>query len=95
MAGATAPLPLDSPDPSVKLYPPNLTNSPYGIKLWSDDALATAIRTGYDRDGLQLCPQMKHDSAMTDYEVFSIVLYLRSLPPKDTQVPGSSCPPLK
>jgi mono/diheme cytochrome c family protein len=79
----------------VELYPPNLTNHDNGIRLWTDDQLATAIRTGYDRDGMQLCPQMKHDSTMTDYEVFSIVLYLRSLPPQPTKVPRSVCPPLK
>jgi hypothetical protein len=93
MGGAATP--MGSTAQGVELYPPNLTNHENGIKNWTDDQLATAIRAGYDRDGLQLCPQMKHDSTMTDYEVFSIVLYLRSLPPQPTKVPRSVCPPLK
>jgi hypothetical protein len=93
MGGSTTA--MGSTAQGVELYPKNLTNHENGIKLWTDDQLAAAIRTGFDRDGLQLCPQMKHDSTMTDYEVFSIVLYLRSLPPQTTQVPRSVCPPLK
>lgn len=93
MSGSATPIPQQ--DTRLELYPPNLTNSGLGIKDWTDDQLAAAIRHGYDRDGLQLCPQMKHDSNMTDYEAFSIVLYLRSLPAKETKVPRSVCPPLK
>lgn len=105
MAGSTEAL-LDKNDPRVKLYPPNLTpdietglgdpNDPdLGKRGHTDESLATAIRSGFDRDNLQLCPQMKHDANMTDYEVYSIIKYLRSLPPVKNKVPRSVCPPLK
>ena len=94
MAGATAPLP-QQPE-GVELYPPNLTNDKdTGVGNWSDDQLATAIRTGLDHEGLNLCPQMKHFADMSDYEVYSIVKYLRSLPVVVNKIPRSVCPPLK
>ena len=80
----------------VELFPPNLTNDQAtGIGSWTDDQLALAIRTGVDNESQQLCPQMKHFADMTDYEVFSIVKYLRSIPPVSQKVPRSVCPPLK
>jgi cytochrome c len=87
--------PLGDQSRGIELYPPNLTNDDTGIGKWSDDQLANAIRLGYDRHGLVLCPQMKHESTMSDYEAFSIVKYLRSLPPKQNLVKRSVCPPLK
>ncbi len=93
LSGATAPL----ADQGVEneLYPPNLTPDETGIKTWTDDQLAAAIRTGMDKSGLELCRQMRHDTSMTDFEAFSLVLYLRSLPPVSKKVPRSVCPPLK
>ncbi len=96
--GATDPLPSINNTPvaeDVKLYPPNLTSDNTGVGEWTDDQLATAIRTGLDRKSQQLCPQMKHDSSMSDFEVYSIVAYLRSLPPVKRTVPQSICPPFK
>jgi hypothetical protein len=83
-------------DPEIELYPPNLTPDPEtGIGSWTDDQLANAIRTGLDVEGLNLCPQMTHFAEMSDFEVYSIVMYLRSLPPVRNDVPRSVCPPLK
>ena len=108
MAGAVAPLPLAgiTTDTRVELYPPNLTSDPdTGIgdgtstdpnkKSYTDDLLARAIRFGVDNDDLELCPQMKHFADMTDFEVYSIVKYLRSIPPVKQRVLRSVCPPLK
>ena len=108
MAGAVAPLPLAgiTTDTRVELYPPNLTSDPdTGIgdgtstdpnkKSYTDDLLARAIRFGIDNDDLELCPQMKHFADMTDFEVYSIVKYLRSIPPVKQRVLRSVCPPLK
>lgn len=95
MSGQTSPLPYAA-DPTVELYPPNLTpDIATGIGSWTDEQLATAIREGQDETGLELCPQMNHFSTMTDYEVNSIVAYLRSLPPVSQKVLRSVCPPLK
>ncbi|OJY21088.1 MAG: hypothetical protein BGO98_14030 [Myxococcales bacterium 68-20] len=79
----------------VELYPPNLTPDDTGIGKWTDDALALAIRTGIDEESQALCPQMKHFSQMTDFEVYSIVKYLRDIPKVKKQVPRSVCPPTK
>lgn len=108
MAGAVAALPLAgiTTDTRVELYPPNLTPDPTtGIgdamnldpakKGYTDDLLARAIRSGIDNDDLELCPEMKHFADMTDFEVYSIVKYLRALPPVNQKVLRSVCPPLK
>lgn len=80
----------------VFLYPPNLTSDDAtGVGKWSDDALAVAIRTGMDNESQALCPQMQHFSTMSDFEVYSIVLYLRSLPKVQKNIPRSICPPTK
>jgi hypothetical protein len=104
MAGRTTPLPApDTPlGEKVELYPPNLTSDPATGHAppekggrWTDDALAIAIRNGVDVDSQQLCPQMTHFADMSDFEVYSIVKYLRSIPPVNQKVLRSVCPPLK
>jgi len=108
MAGAVAPLPLTgiTTDTRVELYPPNLTPDPEtgigngvstdpNVKSYTDDLLARAIRNGIDNDDLELCPEMKHFADMTDFEVYSIVKYLRALPPVKQKILRSVCPPLK
>jgi hypothetical protein len=103
MSGTTTMLPNIPNTPLgevVELYPPNLTSDPTGVApppagKWTDDALALAIRQGIDADSQKLCPQMNHFSQMSDFEVYSIVMYLRSLPPVSKKVPRSVCPPEK
>jgi hypothetical protein len=106
MAGATKPIQGVTTDTRVELYPPNLTpdietglgdptNPDPAKRGYTDDLLARAIRNGLDKDDLELCPQMKHFADMTDFEVFSIVKYLRSLPPVKQKILRSVCPPLK
>jgi hypothetical protein len=110
MSGASAKITADLmgnafPD-TVELYPPNLTPDPTGlgptktstdpsVPGFTDDLLARAIRKGIDENDLELCPQMKHFSDMTDFEVYSIVKYLRALPPVNKKILRSVCPPLK
>lgn len=79
----------------VELYPPNLTDDETGIGTWSDDTLAVAIRSGIDEESQALCPQMTHYSQMSDFEVYSIVKYLRDIPKVKKVVPRSVCPPTK
>jgi hypothetical protein len=93
LAGQTSP--LAGQVEGVELYPPNLTPDKTGIGDWTDDQLATAIRSGFDRHSLALCPQMKHDATMSDFEVYSIVKYLRTVTPVKNVIPRSVCPPLK
>jgi hypothetical protein len=95
MAGATTMIPYPQ-DARVELYPPNLTNDKAtGIGNWTDDQLANGMRLGVDNNGLELCPEMQHFSTMNDYEAYSIVKYLRSIPPVSQKVLRSVCPPLK
>jgi hypothetical protein len=95
MSGAATPIPYPQ-DPTVELYPPNLTpDMATGTGSWTDDQLIMAIRNGQDNQGLELCPEMNHFSMMSDFEVNSIVLYLRSIPPVNKNVLRSVCPPLK
>lgn len=105
LAGKTTPLPgipATPLDEVVELFPPNLTSDPEtGVGPpekgghWTDDALALAIRAGVDEESQSLCPQMTHFSTMTDFEVYSIVKYLRDIPPVKKAIPRSVCPPTK
>lgn len=102
MSGQTSPL-TGKPSYSktalgddVELYPPNLTaDNDTGVGSWADDALALAIRNGVDKDSQALCPQMTHFADMSDFEVYSIVDYLRSIPKVNKKIPRSVCPPTK
>ncbi|HKS95753.1 MAG TPA: c-type cytochrome [Terriglobia bacterium] len=62
---------------------PNLTPDPEtGSGTWSDDALARAIREGIGHDGRALFPMMpyQHFRALSDEDLASVVVYIRSLP---------------
>src|SRR5579862_2545406 len=67
-----------------KVYAPNITPDPEtGMGNWSDDQLARAIREGVSHDGRALFPFMPYPDFrnMSDEDIASIVVYLRSLPP--------------
>ncbi|MGA7513746.1 MAG: c-type cytochrome [Candidatus Sulfotelmatobacter sp.] len=69
---------------------PNLTPEPAtGAGSWSDDQLARAIREGIGHDGRTLFPLMpyEHFRGMSDEDVASVVVYLRSLPPVQNLLP--------
>lgn len=61
----------------------NITPDPEtGVGQWTDDELARAIREGVDREGHTLFPMMpySHYRGMSDEDLASVVVYLRSLP---------------
>lgn len=69
---------------------PNLTPDPEtGAGRWTDDQLARAIREGIGHDGRALFPIMPyiHYRNMSDEDLASIVVYLRSLPAVRNQLP--------
>ena len=69
---------------------PNITPEPTtGAGSWSDDQLARAIREGIGHDGRTLFPLMpyEHFRNMSDEDVASVVVYLRSLPPVQNLLP--------
>jgi mono/diheme cytochrome c family protein len=62
----------------------NLTPDPEtGAGNWTDDQLARAIREGIGHDGRALFPMMPYSffRKMSDEDLASVIVYLRSLPP--------------
>lgn len=77
------------------LVAPNITpDKETGAGNWSDDALARAIREGIGHDGRTLFPIMPypHYREMSDEDVASIIVYLRSVPPVRSQLPVTKIP---
>lgn len=73
-----------------RIVAPNLTPDPEtGAGEWTDDQLARAIREGIGHDGRALFPIMPytHYREMSDEDVASVVVYLRSLPAVRHELP--------
>jgi mono/diheme cytochrome c family protein len=72
------------------VFAPNLTpNIEAGAGNWTDDQFARAIREGIGHDGRALFPMMpyQHLRGMSDEDLASIIVYIRSVPPVRNQVP--------
>jgi mono/diheme cytochrome c family protein len=70
---------------------PNLTPDPEtGAAHWSDDQIARAIREGVKHDGSTLFPMMPYDAyrSLSDEDLASIVVYLRSVTPVHNPLPS-------
>ena len=83
---------FNMPDLPGRVVASNLTPDPEtGAGTWTDDQLARAIREGIGHDGRALFPMMPYESfrKMSDEDVASIVVYLRSLPPVHSQLPNT------
>jgi Cytochrome c len=83
------------PDGASFVTAPNLTpDRETGVGDWSDDALARAIREGIGHDGRALFPIMPYESYrhMSDEDVASIVVYLRTVKPVHNPLPKSAVP---
>ncbi len=75
-----------------RVVAPNLSSDPEtGAGSWTDDQLARAIREGIGHDGRALFPLMPYQRyrSMSDEDVASIIVYLRSLPPVRRQMPAT------
>lgn len=73
-----------------KIYSPNITpDAETGAGSWSDDQLARAIREGVSHDGRALFPFMPYLDfrSMSDEDLASVVVYLRSLLPVHKRQP--------
>jgi|SRR5450755_2977770 mono/diheme cytochrome c family protein len=80
---------------NFRLVAPNITSDPEtGIGKWSDDAIARAIREGIAVDGSALFPVMpyEHFRRLSDEDLASIVVLLRSLPPTHSDLPPAKIP---
>ncbi len=73
-----------------KVYPPNITpDKETGAGNWTDDQLARAIREGIGNDGRALFPFMPFENYrhLSDEDLASVIVYLRSLPPVRREIP--------
>jgi hypothetical protein len=73
-----------------RIVAPNLTPDPEtGAGKWTDDELARAIREGIGHDGRALFPMMPYPRfrEMSDEDLASVIVYLRSLPPVRHELP--------
>ena len=75
---------------------PNITpDAETGAGTWTDDMLARAIREGVAHDGRFLNPAVmpyEFYRAMSDEDLASIIVYLRSIPPIRNHLPPSKTP---
>ncbi|HVH29740.1 MAG TPA: c-type cytochrome [Vicinamibacterales bacterium] len=74
---------------------PNLTpDRETGVGAWTDDELARAIREGIGRDGRALFPMMPYESfrVMSDEDLASVIVYLRTLMPVRRVLPMTEMP---
>lgn len=77
------------------LTAPNITSDPEtGGGKWSDDAYARAIREGIGHDGRALFPIMPYANyrQMSDEDLASVIVYVRSLAPVRKALPPSQIP---
>ncbi|HVP56123.1 MAG TPA: c-type cytochrome [Candidatus Eisenbacteria bacterium] len=75
-----------------KIVAPNLTpDKETGAGDWTDDQLARAIREGIGHDGRALFPVMPYPRfrEMSDEDLASVVVYLRSLPAVRHELPNT------
>ncbi|MGA2135352.1 MAG: c-type cytochrome [Bryobacteraceae bacterium] len=82
-------------DASVRVIAANITSDPEtGLGRWSDDAIARAIREGIGLDGSALIPIMpyEHFRHLSDEDLASVVVFLRSLAPVHSDLPPSKLP---
>jgi mono/diheme cytochrome c family protein len=70
-------------------YARNIT--PYGIGKWTDGEVLRAVAGGVSKDGSALFPLMpyQHYGVSDKEDVYSIIAYIRSLPPVKNDVPRS------
>jgi hypothetical protein len=71
-------------------YAANLTPDSTGLAAWTEDQIATTIRTGNRPDGRQLAPIMPWMSFanLTDQDAHAIAAYLKTLKPVRHKVPA-------
>jgi mono/diheme cytochrome c family protein len=73
-----------------RVVAPNLTpDAETGAGRWTDDQLARAIREGVGHDGRALFPLMPylHYRKMSDEDLASVIVYIRSLSPVRNELP--------
>jgi mono/diheme cytochrome c family protein len=75
-----------------RIVAPNITpDNETGAGTWTDDQIGRAIREGVGHDGRALFPMMPYERfrEMSDEDLASVVVYLRSLVPVRNAIPKS------
>ena len=75
-----------------RVVAPNITPDPEtGAGKWTDDQLARAIREGIGHDGRALFPFMPYPDmrVMSDEDLASVIVYLRSIPAVHKALPAT------
>lgn len=78
------------PDLPGRIVAPNLTpDKETGAGTWTDDQLARSIREGVGHDGRALFPFMPYEryASLSDEDLASIIVYLRTLQPVHNPLP--------
>ena len=81
---------LEVPNFPGSISAPNLTPDPEtGASAWTDDQIARAIREGIKHDDTTLFPMMPYIAykSLSDEDVASVVVFVRSLAPVRNQLP--------
>ena len=84
-----------TPEGTPWLVASNLTpDRDTGAGDWSDDAIARAIREGISHDGRALFPVMPYQQyrVMSDEDLASVIVYIRSLSPVANPLPMTAVP---
>ncbi len=78
------------------MYGANLTSGMGGVgSTYSDADFARAIRYGVKKNGKSVAFMPVRDySALSDQDLSALIAYIRTIPPVDTTMPGSSFGPL-
>lgn len=79
----------------ARLVAPNITpDVETGAGTWTDDQFARAIREGIGHDGRTLFPLMPYQDFrhMTDEDLASVIVYIRSLEPVRNALPKTEVP---
>lgn len=79
-----------------KVYAPNITpDSDTGSGAWTDEQFERALRQGIGHDGRKLFNLMPYESfrKLSDEDLASVVVYIRSLAPVRQQQPKTQLPP--
>src|SRR5712664_3337688 len=77
------------------LVAPNITpDKETGAGNWTDDTLARAIREGIGHDGRALFTTMPYRNyrALSDEDLASVIVYIRTLPPVRNQLSSTQIP---
>ena len=77
------------------LIVPNITpDRETGAGSWSDDAIARAVREGITHDGRTIFPMMPYARLreMSDEDLASLIVYMRTLAPVKNALPNSEVP---